>query len=265
MERQIEIIDDTTIPEELLGVVRVGLEQLPESIKLALAEEADLNWYLESQAVYNEQSPLHAIFCRIVESLKEYQIICYHNTRLCHPESIIEKGLIFSREDYWNNLLQSMRENGIPEKEIEEVVPKIRHEMDRHGEMGENRRIDSVCYFNSPFLISKFDKFLAILGGEFIEFALSCEGKKYENLMRLGKPYTVKFALPYLELGEYQCKDIAKYIIKYAVEKYLCGCDDKIEYEGILFQEVKPEYIIELQETNCDLSDIYDYFFGEEI
>ena len=86
MERQIEIIDDTTIPEELLGVVRVGLERLPESIKIALAEEADLNWYLESQAVYNEQSPLHAIFCRIVESWKEYQIICYHNTRLCHPE-----------------------------------------------------------------------------------------------------------------------------------------------------------------------------------
>lgn len=114
----------------------------------------------------------------------------------------------------------------------------------------------------------KYDKFLAVYGGEFMEFGLSSHFDKrtiynaYRDIITIGKPYVVEFSIPYKWLSKYQQEDIACYMIEKWIHTDLRKDELSHKYSGRIAREIPSENIITMYEVENDLRDIYDYIFN---
>ena len=256
---QIKIFQSDTYTSEILKV-REGVLKFSENTKKELIETKYLNDYASSK-MWDANSDFGKIHSRLMESLEENEIIAYHNTRLRIPEKIKDVGLIFSDERYIGSLRDDMQKQNIPEGLIDDIITRVIKERDRWEHNGINRRKNEICFIFDFDYYKDYDKFLATYGGEFLEFALESVKhngnlKKYKEIIKLGKPYVVEFAIPFSKIDRFQKQDIARYMLEEWIHLDIRKDEVSHEYDGRIEFEIPAENIIALHEVEDSFPDM---------
>lgn len=253
---QIKIFQVETYPSEIKKV-REDILKFSERTKRELVEAEFLNDYASSK-MWDSDSEFGKMHNKLMNSLEGNYIIAYHNTRLLSPEKITKIGLIFSDERYIASLREDMQQQEIPENLIDDVILRVIKERDRWEYRGVNRRKNEICFIFDLDYYKDYDKFLATYGGEFLEFALenikhNGNLARYKQVIKLGKPYVVEFAIPFSKIDRFQKQDIARYMLEEWIHLDIRKDEVAHQYDGRIEFEIPAENIIKLHEVN-------DYF-----
>lgn len=263
---QIKIFQSDTYPSEIQKV-RECIWDFPENTKRELMETEYLNDYASSK-MWDTNSDFGRIHGRLMDSLEGNEIIAYHNTRLRTSEKIKNAGLIFSDERYIDSLREDMQQQNIPEEMIDDIIARVIKERDRWEHNGINRRKNEICFIFDFDYYKDYGKFLATYGGEFLEFALESikhDGnlKNYKEIIKLGKPYVVEFAIPFSKIDRFQKQDIARYMLEDWIHLDIRKDDVSHEYDGRIEFEIPAENIIALHEVEDSFPDMDRWLFDE--
>lgn len=252
-----------TYPKEIMAV-REKLQDIPNSEKEELKRIEFLRDYV-NDIMWKPDSAIGKIHSDLMERLESHEIVLYHNTRMLNIEEIKKSGLIFSDERYINSLIRSMKKENVDKELIEEVIEIIKNEILRWNESnGGNRRKNAVCYIYDIDYYKDYEKFLAVYGGEFMEFGLS--GKvgntftRYKKIVRIGSPYVIEFSVPYEWFDRFEKMYIARYMIEEWLHIDVIGDDVSHQYDGHIEKEIPPEKIIDIHIVKDDFQKWYEYY-----
>lgn len=131
-------------------------------------------------------------------------------------------------------------------------------ERDRWEHNGINRRKNEICFIFDFDYYKDYDKFLATYGGEFLEFALESikdtgNLEKYREIIKLGEPYVVEFAIPFSKMDRFQKQDVARYMLEEWIHLDVRKDEVAHQYDGRIEFEISSQNIIKLH-------DVEDYF-----
>lgn len=264
---QIKIFQFETYPTEI-HKARSNIFNFSEKTKKEIIETEYLNDYASSK-LWDADSDFGKIHSKLMSCLEGHEIVAYHNTRLADPSKIINNGLIFSDERYIESLREDMMEQRISGDMIEDIISKVIKERDRWERGGINRRKNEVCFIFDLDYYKDYDKFLATYGGEFLEFALEnikCNGnlKKYKEIIKLGKPYIVEFAIPYSKMDRFQKQDVARYMLEEWIHLEIRKDETAHQYDGRIEFEIPAQNILEIYEVEDRFPDMDRWFFDED-
>jgi hypothetical protein len=206
---------------------------------------------------------------KIINSMKNESITCFHNTRLENPDIILNNGLIFSDNRYVSSIINSV--NKVIDNRILRVkyVSRLRKEIERWEIGGENNRKNQVCFYFDKKAYKHYDKFLALYGGEFCERTYSQndwendEREELKKLLKLGKPYIVEFFIPFDILDDDKKGDLVDYIAEFWIYKFLKKDKDRSkkcrERDMCVNFEISPDNIISIHSINDSFNSV-DYY-----
>jgi hypothetical protein len=162
--------------------------------------------------------------------------------------------------------LMIMKNAEIDDSLINEVIDIVTHERDRWESSGANRRKDEICYIYDMDYYKDYDKFLAVYGGEFVEYGLhSYVGngslEKYRQVIKLGHPYVVEFAIPVHSMSIPGIQDVARFMLEEWIHLDLRKDETQHQYDGRIEFEIPPENIIEVHEVEDSFPEWDDYMF----
>lgn len=262
----IKLFKKETYTKEILDI-KNSLLCLSEDILNELKSTESVRDYIR-MAILHKNSHMEKLINTLIDEMNKQDIVAYHCTRILHPEEIQNAGLIFSDERYIDSLKNSMSEVGIDCCRIDKVISVVKHERDRWNIGNENNRKNEVCFFFDMDYYKEYDKFLAVYGGEFMEFGLSSHLDKggsynvYKDIIMIGKPYIVEFSIPYKWLNKYKQEDIARYMIEEWIHTDLRKDKPSHKYGSRIVREIPSKNIITMYEVENELNDIYDYIFN---
>ena len=237
----LKIFQPQTYPSEKKNI-RLRLSNISVKEKMEMKKPKALCDY--TSKIFDAHSEFGEMLNCLTNALEAFDIVAYHNTRLCEPRKIIDNGLIFSDERYISSLREDMNACRIPGKLIEEVIAKVKKEIDRWGTSSNNRR-DQVCFYFDLDYSMEFDKFFYTYGGEFVEFGLS-EEEKYKDVISMGKPYIVEFVIPFASINIFEKMDIARYMLEEWIHLDIRKDETNHAYAAFVNFEIPPQNIIQL-------------------
>lgn len=261
---QIKIFKPETYPLEIQKV-RKCISDFSENTRIEIIETQYLNDYTSSK-MWDESSDFGRIHSKLMASLEGHDIIAYHNTRLFTPSKIINKGLIFSDERYIDSIREDMQRQGISKELIEDIIPRVIKERDRWEHNGINRRKNEICFIYDFDYYKDYDKFLATYGGEFLKFALESikdtgNLEKYREIIKLGKPYVVEFAIPFSKMDRFQKQDVARYMLEEWIHLDVRKDEVAHQYDGRIEFEIPAQNIIKLHGVEDYFPDMDRWLF----
>lgn len=244
--------------------IRSELNSITDSLKKQLKEVEFLYDYM-NDIMWKEDTIIGALHGKLMNCLYGNKIVLYHNTRLFNPDTIREKGLIFSDERYIDSLIETMKKADIDYRLIKEVVKIVDKEILRWDEgNGVNRRKNAVCYIYDMDYYERYNKFLAIYGGEFMEFGLSGATHnnlaRYKDIVRIGKPYVVEFSVLFDWFSQFERMDIARYMIEEWIHLDIIGDEVAHQYDGWIEKEIPPQNIIDIHLVDDNFHELNRYF-----
>ncbi|MDD2981445.1 MAG: hypothetical protein PHN80_15950 [Hespellia sp.] len=254
-----------TYPEEIIEI-RDRLQMIPQDAKKYLIEVKYLSDYTSS-AMWETDTPFGQIHAELMQELSKHEIVAYHNTRLLNGESIRNMGIIFSDERYEESIKKSMQITGIEGERIEKILSIIIHERDRWEEGTCNRRKNKICFIYDWDYYKDYDKFLAVYGGEFVEFGLSNYAdeklglREYKDIIKIGHPYVIEFSIPFSELDFFDQQDVARYMLEEWIHLDVRHDETRHQYDGHIEREIPPEKIINIHEVKDEFVKMDEYLF----
>lgn len=246
--------------------IRNRLQTIPASTKQEMIATKYLSDYTSS-AMWATDTPFGQIHGDLMKELNKHEIAAFHNTRLLDIESIKRKGIIFSDERYVNSVKKSMQIAGIEEKRIDKIVSIIIGERDRWNDGKQNRRKNEICFIYDWDYYKDYDKFLAIYGGEFMEFGLSNYSdeklglREYKDIIKLGHPYVIEFSIPFRWINVFDQQDVARSMLEEWIHLDIKHDEPKHQYDGRIEKEIPPEKIINIHEVEDDFKDMDNWLF----
>ena len=259
---KIKLFHPLTYPNELL-VIRSKLQELPHDLKNSLYLTNNLPYDIYA-LIDNNKTPLGILAMKISNILESCEMVVYHNTRLFDKENIQNHGLIFSDERYIQSLKRGMYANHISSVLTEKVINAIIDEQERWN----SNRKNAVCFIYNMDDYMEYNKFLAIYGGEFMEYALYTIRKdllpsQYRDILKLGKPYIIEFSIPFTWFDASSQKDIIKHILEYWICLDIRNEEPPHNREGRIEHEIPPEKIIKIHEIKDEFPEVDDWLFYE--
>lgn len=191
-----------------------------------------------------------------------HDIVCFHLTRLANKDSLINRGLIFSGKDYSEFVRETMLENNMPNKAVNEVLMLLKREKKKRGRC----RINEVCFIYEFDCYEDFVMYSAVFGGEFLENALSNPSsnrvpRRFENVLKIGEPCVVEFFIPCSSFDENTSREIAQRMLEDWVRLDVLGIETNRGYEGRVDFEIPPDHIIEVHSIKEKPEEYYDDVF----
>lgn len=241
--KRLKIFQPETYPSVIKNI-RLRLSNISAKEKMEMKKPKALCDY--TSKLFDTHSEFGEILNCLINTMEAFDIVAYHNTRLCKPQKIIENGLIFSDERYISSLREDMTQYGIPEKLMESVISKVKKERDRWGISSNNRR-DQVCFYFDLDYSMAFDKFFYTYGGEFVDFGLN-EEEKYKDIISMGKPYIVEFVIPFAPINRYEKMDIARYMLEKWIHLDIRKDETDHAHAGFVDFEIPPQNIIQVHD-----------------
>lgn len=114
-----------------------------------------------------------------------------------------------------------------------------------------------------------YEKFLATYGGECMEFGLSTYTNnkslsKYKDVMKIGRPFVVEFAIPFSWMSKFDKMDVARYMLEEWT--HLDIKKDKVahRYDGRVEREIPADKIIAVHEVEDSFPEIDRCLFRED-
>ncbi|HUM83939.1 MAG TPA: hypothetical protein PLN48_09185 [Lachnospiraceae bacterium] len=205
-----ELIDTdniTTFPHELFSVINIYKNQLTALCnKLHFDEPYKIQHGIEP---VDEQRDLVEKISRIAISiLKNYQITCWHSTRLLNIADVRKNGLLISNDNGRVTRLRSIMEKlDFDEIEITSLLNKCQLYWDR-----DPNRQGTVHFFSSRSLFDSYDHFANNIGGEVIRYSLgkNLENSPYNKLKDNGTPVFIKFKINFSDIASMCQEKIAR-------------------------------------------------------
>lgn len=256
----IKLFRQESYTKELMSI-RNSLPDFSSDILYKLKTTEFVRDYIYSSIV-KDNNPVAGFVKSLIKGMQKNDIVAYHCTRILHSEEILKLGLIFSDERYISSLKCSMMEVGVSDYKIDKVISLVLNELARLY----NRR-DEVCFFFDMDYYKEFDKFLAVYGGELLEFGLSSISDEksiydsYKDVITIGKPYVVEFFIPFTWLNISQQEDIACYMLEDWIYTDLRNEKSSHKYGGRIEKEIPPQNIIKIHEMKDNFSNVYDSIF----
>ncbi|NLZ73408.1 MAG: hypothetical protein GX905_06270, partial [Bacteroidales bacterium] len=245
---KIKIYQKDTYPEEIIQI-RERLKGFPEETTKELKNIDCLRSYLENQA-WTPSDHVGQLFEDLTEALTNHEIVVYHNTRLMHPKEICCEGLIFSDERYLAKQKRAVLEAGMGRGVADELEELLNKEQEFRRRDHQNR-INEVCYFYDMSHYQDYEIYLATLGGEFVDNALSRRDARShitdfleQRIKKLGVPCVVEFWFP----GKWLIKPYLYEVANHMIEKWIYDClrkeEGDFQYHGRIEREIPANQII---------------------
>ncbi|MCR0568945.1 hypothetical protein MKC54_09965 [[Clostridium] innocuum] len=254
---KIKIFDPSSYPDPI-NEIRQKLNFIPKDVKIKLCTT---NYLLDDicSFIWNEGHPIFNLHQELKTELLQHEIIAFHNTRIIDPNSILTNGLKFADRDYIKRIHESMIKAGIDQKRMKEILSALNIEINRHEISGKNTRKNKVCFIYDMDYYEYYDKFLAIFGGEFMDFGLS-DKLKYKDIVKLGKPYVIEFYIPFEWISNIII-DIARIMLEDWIHRDIRKDATQHRYDGWVEQEIPPSSIINLHKVDDYFPETDDWFF----
>lgn len=264
---QIKLFHPKTYPNTV-EAVREKLQLLPDNVRSELYTTEFLCDYTSS-AMWNIEAPFGELHQELMRVLEPHEIVAYHNTRLPDKQSIESHGLIFSDDRYTDILQAALQVAGISQSLINEIMGVVVHERERWKFGDCNRRKNEVCFIYDTDYYKDYDKFLAVYGGEFMEFGLSAHTgnrtlSKYKDIIKIGHPYVVEFAIPFNWMQQFDKQDVARFIMEEWIHLDIKKDEVAHHYEGRIEHEIPADKIIEIHEVEDSFPEMDEWLFRED-
>lgn len=263
---QFEIKNIYTFPSQITNVLEREVEKLLD--KDEIKKEEYIEDYVASRT-WNENArgELRILYEELWEEMKSFSIVGYHNTRLLNPASVYKKGLFFTEKKYFDQIENDMRVKGVAEQEIESIVKKVKHELEWRISDGNKHRVRSIDFVNSLDTTKKYEIYLAAYGGECFVRALHkgnpSETRKYKKILTMGKPYSVKFSVRFVDFNNAAKDKMVRRILEYGLKYYIKKNKEDISDDFTICREIRPEEITDVILNEVDFSLYYQSLFGD--
>lgn len=102
-----------------------------------------------------------------------------------------------------------------------------------------------------------------------MEFGLTAHTKnrsllKYKDIIKIGHPYVVEFAIPFRWMNKYSKQDVARFIIEEWIHLDIKKDEVAHQYDGRIEREIPANKIIEIHEVEDNFSEMDEWLFRED-
>ena len=264
---QIKLFHPETYPKTV-ETIREKMQSLPDEVRNELYSTEFLSDYT-SAAMWNIESPFGKLHQELMCVLEPHEIVAYHNTRLPNKQSVESQGLIFSDDRYTDMLQATLQVAGISQSLINEIMGVVVDERER-WEFGDcNGRKNEVCFIYDMDYYKVYDKFLAVYGGEFMEYGLSAHTEnrslsEYRDIIKIGHPYIVELAIPFNWMQQFEKQDVARFIMEEWIHLDIKKDEVAHQYDGRIEHEIPADKIIEIHEVEDSFPEMDGWLFRED-
>lgn len=248
--RQFEIKNIDTFPKQIRDVLECGVKELSD--KHNIKTEKHIEDYVDSNT-WNQYDggELRVLYEELSNTMEQFSIVGYHNTRLLNPDSVYNKGLFFTEDKYFQQIENDMRMQGILDDDIKFIVKQVKYEIDWRISGGNKHRARSIDFVNSLDTTKKYEMYFVQYGGECFKRALNKDSlykstQKYENILTMGKPYSVKFAVPFGELDNRAKDKVVRRVLEYGLRYFIQNKKQDISDDFTICREVSPNEIVDV-------------------
>ena len=244
-----------TFPKELEDVIISCLSHISENEKQKLRNnpiknETDVMCAIESYFSPKYSAHYYDIYPKkLIPAFNNYEILCFHATRIGCIEDITRNGLFLSQEKYELYLSEFLRSKGVTDKQIQHTLEAISKEYDK-------KRHDlprDICFFLNYGTLRgcddewSYDVYCENVGGELAKGALT--GKMQDILSILqtnGIPAIVKFKIPFKQVADIQKDTLIYQFVACVVAKQLWNFNYVIDADAATTEEIPPGNIIKV-------------------
>lgn len=250
----IDALNSQTYPEEANDIVLSHIALLPDEKLRKIRDihieyESDVRCAFDGFLNINSTHGYKMFTEELIPVFNKYNILCYHATRVENINTIKERGLLSSLDDYDQLLSGFLKREGINKGKIEEILESIHCVARRKNYKG----IHQICfYINKNDLYNEdgsagYDQFLETIGGELAHWALYNKNPETLSILQTkGIPVVVCFKTPFSRIA-YSHKDkvISPFVYNIAA-KSIWDFDYEIRADAELVGDVTPENIVEI-------------------
>lgn len=263
----IDVSDVSTIPAEIKQKIEDRLMSLRSS-SVSKIKACQLRYDHDvTCAIDDYLGPRVAFdfYDMLVSLFEQYEIICYHSTKVLNENFILSDGLKTNEWDvYRENMINILRQIGAKEKEITEAVEVIKRKYDWKYPLRD--REPQLCFYSDTSLLSEdmsagYEQFCENIGGELARDALKEEYPDlYRYLRENGKAFLVKAKIPFSNIKSYNQDSIIFQFVAYFAGKYFWNYDYGIHFDGNTDKAIPSGDILELIPYTVDR-----YYFNKSI
>lgn len=183
--------------------------------------------------------------------IKDYNILCFHFTRLLSAKEVLDNGLKrFDKDETVERVIKEYKKMYKNDHECEIIKKEadIWISQYNNGEK-DNSKQGQLCFvIGKNKKLSNYSSLYCMFGGELI----SNFTKKYEfhkKLMNIGESYCVSFKIPISYVKKYQRGTLLESIIKIMLSNYRNNKDNNLD--GKLYNiDIRKDFIISVEKTN---------------
>ena len=261
----IDVSDIKTIPIEVEKKIWEKFTAMPRSItsKIKAYEikyNRDVNCAIEN---YIGPSSAYHFYEELISVFEQYDIVCYHSTKMLDENLILAAGLRTNEWDaYSKNIVNTLQTLGVGQHEIDQAIQVIKRKYDwkypLHG------RKPQLCFYSDTGLLSEdtsagYEQFCENIGGELARDALKENYPQiYSYLRENGKAFIVKFKIPFSSIKDYNQDTIVYQFVAYFAGKYFWNYDYEIHFDGNTDRAIPASDILEIIPYTIDR-----YYFHE--
>lgn len=246
----IDVSRPSTYPAELENIIMNYFSKLSEEIKTKIKAE-EIEYEVDVRCAIEDYVGPHkaeALYNKLIDIMKDYEIIVYHSTKALSNSCFMKDGL---QPNEWNwyeqTLSKTLKKLGAGEEDLNKAINLIKREYERKY----INREPALCFFSDLSLIDDsesagYEQFCENIGGELARWALKeKEPGIYKVLKDNGEQMIVKFKLSFSDIVWHQQDSILFQFICYVAGKYFWDYTYQVNFDGITKVSVMPEKILE--------------------
>lgn len=244
----IDFDDPNTVPESVTSLIYEYFERYVDEILKKISGESLSDIAIrcaieEYAAPFKATHEVMKLYRNVHEELSVHKVICFHATRLLHPEKLLESGLRMNNiTEVLGRLSDNLSELGYSSDTIGKIQQLVRKQYNVTY-----RDIPRLCFFAPYSMIEQggYDKFCTNLGGELVQRATE---EKYPEILKhlseIGESMVVEFRL---EFDKFLIWDTVIYrMIRWLFSKQFLNYSYTLEVDSLCRVNIPPEDIIRL-------------------
>lgn len=185
----------------------------------------------------------------LIPMFNQYDILCYHATRIGSKDSICQQGLRTNMKVYTEMLKSFLLSEGVSDEKINLALDAIQKEYQRKYRDNPHQ----LCFFTNLVSFRNvdgsagYDQFCETVGGELANWALENQYPEILEILRTkGFPVVVEFTAPFGSVADYHKDNLIFPFVAHVAAKKLWGFNYVIESNSSLIGEIPPERILRL-------------------
>ncbi len=246
----IDISDAKTYPTDVMKIILSYSRRLPQTNILQSKIQSDIEVECNVRNLLDTFT-LESLYDEIIPIFEQYELICYHSTKMLDRNIVLKNGLRINEWDsYSENMVNIFRRFGMDDDNLNQAMNYIKHQYDfQYSALGIGAQL---CFYSDLGLIDRgniayFEQFCENIGGEIARRALKKQHPDlYKCLKDNGEAFIVKFELQFSNIVNYAKREIAYKFVVFTAGKYFGNYNYTIHFEGKTKTCIPPNNILEI-------------------